>query len=182
MFSDWVLIELRVLIEQILTQQVYTRITSLDQPYYHFKPDHSLIPSCIRRSFQFCNILVWNASFSYIREFKIDDACIWCECALFKKTSESAIWILNWAILTSCIWCLDSYIGVVFKFNSFGEAIDQKQNWLSGDSFRSHLQHRQDDDDDSATVIYINDNNIIYTRNLILVNLGLVNLDLMTSI
>ena len=45
-------------------------------------------------------------------------------------------------------------IGVVFKFNSFGEAIDQKQNWLSGDSFRSHLQHRQDDDDDSATVIY----------------------------
>ena len=46
------------------------------------------------------------------------------------------------------------YIGVVFKFNSFGEAIDQKQNWLSGDSFRSHLQHRQDDDDDSATAIY----------------------------
>ena len=70
----------------------------------------------------------------------------------------------------------------MFKFNSFGEAIDQKQNWLSGDSFRSHLQHRQDDDDDSATVIYINDNNIIYTRDLILVNLDLVNLDLMTSI
>ena len=45
----------------------------------------------------------------------------------------------------------------MFKFNSFGEAIDQKQNWLSGDSFRSHLQHRQDDDD-RASVIY---NNII---------------------
>ena len=62
------------------------------------------------------------------------------------------------------------YIGDVFKFNSFGEAIDQKQNWLSGDSFRSHLQHRQDDDDDDSAT------------DLILVNLDLVNLDLMTSI